>query len=85
MNQTLYLAKRAVSNMRFNCAIDLWAKPPKMIIYQELDHLIMSYPGSAFLFCLAPPHSTLHLLITRRDAQMLQTSFCLAGPPLDYL
>jgi hypothetical protein len=49
--------------MRFNCPVDFRAKSPKMIIYQELDHLIVSYPGSAGLFYLAPAHSTLRMLI----------------------
>ena len=63
MNQTLYLAQRALSDMQFYGAIDVGTKPAKVIVHQQLDDPIMSYPGTAFWFCLAPPHTTLRLQI----------------------
>jgi hypothetical protein len=81
MNQTLHLAERAAGNMRFNCAVNLRAKPPKMIIYQEFDYLIMRYPGIAGLFYLAPAHSTLRMLKLDAQTHVLPRH----GPPLDYV
>jgi|SRR5579883_1197402 len=60
MVQPLHLAEWTMGNMRLNRAVGRLRESAEVIINQQLDHLIVRYPGGTLLIRLASSHTALH-------------------------